>query len=97
MLEPQGKYVLIKKYKEKDVTDGGVILTDNVKKKKESNRPTGQLVGVGPTVTSTFLLNDYVLFDPVKCHAVFDYKGDQYIVASDDAILLKIDDPKAID
>lgn len=91
MIEPLFNYVLIEKDEEKEVTNGGIILTDVTKEKPS----TGTVVAVGPgkvnEQTGTLLpmsvyVGDRVFFLRMGGQKV-EGDGKEYTILKEDEIL----------
>lgn len=98
-LQVAGPYILIKKDRPITITDGGLIKTDGAAAVEEARRPVAKVVQIGSQIKDedlTAKINDYVIFTVAAVHAAFEYRGDEYLIASPQACLCVVDNPREV-
>ena len=93
MIEPMFNYVLITKDEEKEVTNGGIILTDVTKEKPS----TGTVVAVGPggmvdgkEVKMEVKAGDKVMYSKYAGNEI-KYEGVEYLILKQSEVLVIVE------
>jgi co-chaperonin GroES (HSP10) len=88
MFKLYGKRLLLKPLRDKDTTDSGIILPESLTFNK--SLPKAEILAVSDELLTEFSVGEIVVLDMARVRGVNFDKGEEYVIAFDHDIILRI-------